>query len=117
LNDRRSIPCSGRISRSRTTINNAKALRIDHLVGSLSPGKQADVIMVRRDALHIVSAQDPVQAVVSYAQSSDVDTVMIAGRIVKENGRLKFTSLEKRREELRMSAERLLALAPAQNAH
>ena len=99
------------------TINNAKALRIDHLVGSLSPGKQADLIMVRSDALHIVSSQDPVQTVVSYAQSSDVDTVMIAGRIVKENGRLKFSSLEKRRDELRMSAEHLLAQARAQNAH
>ena len=99
-----------------TTINNAKALRTDHLVGSLSPGKQADVIMVKRDALHIVSAQDPVQAVVSYAQSSDVDTVMIAGRIVKENGKLKFGGLEKRLEELRTSAERLLAQERAQNA-
>ena len=98
------------------TINNAKALRIDHLVGSLSPGKQADVIMVRRDALHIVSAQDPVQAVVSYAQSSDVDTVMIAGRIVKEKGKLKFSGLEKRLEELHISAERLLAQERAQNA-
>jgi cytosine/adenosine deaminase-related metal-dependent hydrolase len=93
------------------TINNAKALRIDHLVGSLSPGKQADLIMMRRDALHIISAQDPVQAVVSYAQSSDIDTVMIAGRIVKEKGKLIFEGLDKRCEELRMSAKRLFARA------
>ncbi len=99
------------------TINNAKAMRIDHLVGSLTPGKQADIIMVRRDALHIVSAQDPVQAVVSYAQNSDVDTVMIAGRIVKEQGKLKFSGLEKRIEELRQSAARLLAQERANSAH
>lgn len=99
------------------TINNAKALRIDHLVGSVTPGKQADLIMVRRDALHIVSAQDPVQAVVSYAQNSDVDTVMIAGRIVKENGKLKFDGLDKRLEELQSSAERLLAQSRAQSIY
>jgi cytosine/adenosine deaminase-related metal-dependent hydrolase len=90
------------------TINNAKAMGIDQRVGSLTPGKQADVIMVRRDALHIVSAQDPVQAVVAYAEASDVDTVMIAGRIVKENGKLQFDGLDRRRAELRDSAARLL---------
>ncbi len=99
------------------TINNAKAMRIDHLVGSLTPGKQADIIMVRRDGLHIVSAQDPVQAVVSYAQNSDVDTVMIAGRIVKEQGGLTFGGLEKRIDELRQSAARLLAQERANSAH
>jgi len=99
------------------TINNAKAMGIDHLVGSLTPGKQADLIMVRLDGLHILSAQEPVQAVVSYAQSSDVDTVMIAGRIVKENGRLTFSGLEKRRDELHASAARLLKHARAQITH
>ncbi|MDP2238621.1 MAG: amidohydrolase family protein [Burkholderiales bacterium] len=99
------------------TINNAKAMRIDHLVGSLTPGKQADIIMVRRDGLHIVSAQDPVQAVVSYAQNSDVDTVMIAGRIVKEQGVLTFGGLHKRIDELRQSAARLLAQERANSAH
>lgn len=99
------------------TINNAKALRMDHLVGSLTPGKQADIIMVRRDALHILSAQDPVQTIVSYAQSSDVDTVIIAGHIAKENGKLRFDGLQKRREELRQSAQRLLTQAGVQPAH
>lgn len=90
------------------TINNARAMGIDRRVGSLTPGKQADLIMVRRDALHIVSAQDPVQAVVAYAETGDVDTVMIAGRIVKESGKLLFDGLDRRREEVRESAARLL---------
>ena len=74
------MPSNGR--RSTTP----KALRLDHLIGSLTPGKQADLIMIKRDALQLVSSQDPVQTVVSYAQTADVDMVMIAGRIVKENG-------------------------------
>ncbi len=96
------------------TTNNAQAMRLGKKVGTLAVGKQADLIIVRRDGLHIVSAQDPVQAVVSYAQSSDVDTVMIAGRIVKEAGKLKFDALGKRVGELRQSAARLLAEAEAQ---
>jgi cytosine/adenosine deaminase-related metal-dependent hydrolase len=61
----------------------------------------------------MVSAQDPVQAVVCYAQSSDVDTVMVAGRIVKQHGRLCFNGLDARLDTLRASAERLLAGAKA----
>lgn len=93
------------------TVNNARALRLDRRVGRLSPGLQADLIVVRRDGLHIASAQDPVQAVVSYAQSSDVDTVLIAGRIVKEGGRLRHAGLGERLVQLRASAARLLAAA------
>ncbi|MBN9409540.1 MAG: amidohydrolase family protein [Burkholderiales bacterium] len=93
------------------TVNNARALRWDRRVGRLAPGLQADLIVVRRDGLHIASAQDPVQAVVSYAQSSDVDTVMVAGRVVKEAGRLNFPMLGSRVAELRASGERLLAAA------
>jgi 5-methylthioadenosine/S-adenosylhomocysteine deaminase len=99
------------------TANNARALRLDARVGTLAPGKQADLILVRRDGLHIASAQDPVQAVVSYAQSSDVDTVMVAGRILKEQGRLKFSGLGERVAQLRQSGERLLAEAAQAPAH
>lgn len=98
------------------TVNNARALRLDARVGSLAPGKQADLVLLRRDGLHIASAQDPVQAVVSYAQSSDVDTVMIGGRIVKENGQLKFAGLPQRLAQLRASGARLLAEAAANTA-
>jgi cytosine/adenosine deaminase-related metal-dependent hydrolase len=93
------------------TIDNARALRLDHRIGSLTPGKQADLILVSQDGLHLVSSQDPAQTVVSYAQTTDVDTVMIAGRIVKEGGRLAFPGLARRKDELRQSAARLLAAA------
>jgi len=72
---------------------------------------QADVIMVRRDGLHMLSAQDPVQAVVLYGQSSDVDTVLIGGRVVKSQGRLNFAGLPQRMAELLASGERLMRLA------
>lgn len=95
------------------TVNNAHALRQQRRVGTLAPGMQADLIVVRRDGLHIASAQDPVQAVVSYAQSSDVDLVMVGGRVVKEHGRLVFDGLDRRLNALRASAARLLHEADA----
>ena len=90
------------------TVNNAHALGLAHRIGSLTPGKQADLVLLRRDGLHALSAQDAVQTVVSYAEPSDVDTVMIAGRIVKRGGRLLFGPVAERSSELRTSGERLL---------
>lgn len=98
------------------TVNNAHALRLQHELGTLAPGKQADLILVRRDGLHIASAQDPVQAVVSYAQSSDVDMVMVAGRVLKQDGRLLFPGLGEKVQTLRQSAERLIREASARAA-
>lgn len=98
------------------TVNNAHALRLDAAVGSLTPGRQADLIVVRREALHIASAQDPVQAVVSYAQNSDVETVMVGGRIVKAHGTLCVPGVPEKVHALRESAVRLLAKAQAAQA-
>lgn len=95
------------------TINNAIALGLGHRIGSLRPGKQADLIILKRDGLHIASAQDPVQAVVSYAQSSDVDTVFVAGQIRKKAGKLVTMRVAEHIDALRGSAARLLAEAGA----
>ena len=70
------------------TIEGARALGLDHLVGSLSPGKRADLMMVRTDALNMAPVHDPAVAIVHSAQPANIDTVMIDGRILKRGGRL-----------------------------
>ena len=70
------------------TIEGARALGLDHLVGSLSVGKRADLMMVRTDALNMAPVHDPAVAIVHSAQPSNIDTVMIDGRILKRHGRL-----------------------------
>ena len=91
------------------TRNNAAALCMADRIGTLAPGKQADLIMVERRDLHILSAQDPAQAVVSYAQPSDVRLVMIAGQVLKRDGRLvQEARLAELREALLASAQRLM---------
>lgn len=70
------------------TINNARALRLDHKIGSLTPGKKADVILVRVNDLNNLPVNDPIQTIVFQANGSNVDTVIIDGNKVKKNGRL-----------------------------
>jgi cytosine/adenosine deaminase-related metal-dependent hydrolase len=94
------------------TINNAIALRLDHRIGSLTPGKQADVIVVRRDTLTALPAIDAAQAMVNYVQAADVETVLVAGRAVKRAGRLTHAALDAHRGEVTAAAARLVALLP-----
>lgn len=72
------------------TINGAKALGLDDRIGSLTPGKQADIIVIGpgNDRLNMLGLADPVGGVVQQANASNVQTVLVAGRIVKRNGRL-----------------------------
>ncbi len=102
------------------TINNARALGLEKRVGSLTPGKQADIVLLRTDGLQMVSVQDPVQAVVSYAQPADVDTVLVAGKVIKEHGKLQHHGLARQLDALRASGRRLLeaaAISPAAVHH
>lgn len=80
----------------------------DHRIGSLAPGKQADLVLLRGDDLTIFPVHDPVSSVVTQAGVSNVDTVMIGGRIVKRDGRILTEGLAGKRAELRRSAERIM---------
>ena len=70
------------------TIDGARACALDHKVGTISPGKQADIVLIRTDQVNVAPVVDPVATVVIAADTSNVDTVMVAGRIVKHNGQL-----------------------------
>jgi 5-methylthioadenosine/S-adenosylhomocysteine deaminase len=70
------------------TINGAKALNLDKKTGSLVPGKQADLILLRTDLLNINPVNNPVAAIVSQASSANIDSVFVAGKAVKRNGKI-----------------------------
>ncbi len=70
------------------TLNGAKALGIDHLVGSIEVGKRADLILVDLNRPHLRPLFDPAAAMVYSAQASDVTLVMVDGRILMEEGSL-----------------------------
>ncbi len=75
---------------TRATVNGAKALGMDDRLGSLAPGKQADVIVVGpgNERLNMLGLADHVGAVVQQANASNVQTVLVAGKPVKRDGRL-----------------------------
>lgn len=77
------------------TIDSAAACGLDARVGSLEPGKQADVVTLRADHPGLVPLSDPVAATVTAAAVHNVDTVFVAGRDVKRDGR--FVELDLRR--------------------
>jgi cytosine/adenosine deaminase-related metal-dependent hydrolase len=64
------------------TLGGATAIGLGDTIGSLRPGKQADIVMLRTDTPGMVAAHDPVGAVVLAADTSSVDTVIVAGRVV-----------------------------------
>ena len=70
------------------TIEGARALGLDAKVGTLTPGKQADLIMLRTDRMNVTPLNDPATAVVAGMDTGNVDTVVIAGRVMKRHGEL-----------------------------
>jgi cytosine/adenosine deaminase-related metal-dependent hydrolase/ribose/xylose/arabinose/galactoside ABC-type transport system permease subunit len=70
------------------TIEGAKANGLDAKVGTLTPGKQADLILLRTDRINVTPLNDPATAVVAGMDTGNVDTVLIAGRVMKRKGEL-----------------------------
>jgi 5-methylthioadenosine/S-adenosylhomocysteine deaminase len=70
------------------TIDGARAMGLDREIGSLEAGKRADVAIVRMGGLHATPATEVISALVYSAQSSDVDTVIIDGRLVMRDRKL-----------------------------
>jgi cytosine/adenosine deaminase-related metal-dependent hydrolase len=70
------------------TIEGAKANGLEAKTGTLTPGKQADVILLRTDRMNVTPLNDPVTAVVTSMDTGNVDTVLIAGRVMKQEGKL-----------------------------
>ncbi|SCE67612.1 Cytosine/adenosine deaminase [Micromonospora haikouensis] len=67
------------------TINGAKALGLQAVTGSITPGKRADIVLIRADDLNIAPIGDLESTVVRSATPANIDTVLIDGRIVKRN--------------------------------
>ena len=76
------------------TLGGARALGLEDELGSLEPGKRADVIVIRRDGLHAQpqAGVDPIAQIVYEHRASDVDSVIIDGRVLVRGG--EFTELD-----------------------
>lgn len=87
------------------TIAGARANQLDRKVGTLTPGKEADIIMLRTDAINVLPLNNASGAVVLAMDTSNVDTVFIAGRIMKQGGRLVGVDLDRVRQDAERSRD------------
>src|SRR5262249_43811159 len=76
------------------TIEGARSLGIDDRVGSLKPGKRADLIMISTDHINLGVLTDPSHLVVEAAQPANVDTVIVDGRVLKRGGKMTSLSID-----------------------
>ncbi|WP_433578380.1 amidohydrolase family protein [Nocardia brasiliensis] len=94
-----------------TTIDAAVSCGLAARAGSLTPGKNADIILLRTDDLTVFPVTDPVGTLVSAGHPGLIDTVLVAGRIVKRDGKLLESELPTLRSRLLESRERIAAAA------
>lgn len=70
------------------TMGGARCAGLDDKIGSLAPGKEADLIMIRADDINLYPLNNAVGTVVQAAERSNIDTVIIGGRVRKYRGKV-----------------------------
>jgi 5-methylthioadenosine/S-adenosylhomocysteine deaminase len=93
------------------TMNGAKALRLDGKVGSLTPGKEADIIILDAESINVAPLNHVPGAVVSLMDRTNVETVIVAGKIRKWKGKLLDVNLPHLRRQLEDSRDYIFATA------
>src|SRR6185295_12987656 len=91
------------------TIEGAKDNRLDSKTGTLTPGKEADIIMLRTDQINVMPVNNAYGAVVLSMDTSNVDTVFIAGKMMKSQGKLIAVDMSRITRLLNQSREYLIA--------
>ena len=101
MNSRDVIECA--------TIEGARANGLLHKTGTLTPGKEADIIMLKTDRPNILPVNDPIGAVVWGMDTSNVDSVFVAGNALKRNGKLLNVDLDHLRQRAYESRDYVLS--------
>jgi 5-methylthioadenosine/S-adenosylhomocysteine deaminase len=94
------------------TLDGAKALGLETAIGSLEVGKKADIILVDLSKPHLRPLHDVYATLVYSARGADVDTIIVDGKVLMENRRVKTLDEETVMEKAERSAEDLLTRKP-----
>jgi cytosine/adenosine deaminase-related metal-dependent hydrolase len=103
------MPVTCRDALEWTTVNGARMAGLDHRTGSLTPGKAADIVLLRADDITMFPVRDPIASIVMQAGVANVDTVLVAGKVMKRGGKLLHPGLPELKAALRRSGDRILA--------
>jgi cytosine/adenosine deaminase-related metal-dependent hydrolase len=102
------MPLSCRHALAWTTVQGAKIAGLARRTGSLTIGKAADIVLLAAGDLAMFPVRDPVGSIVMQGGIASVDTVLIAGKVMKRNGKLLYPRLKEKMEALRRSGDRIL---------
>ena len=91
------------------TIDGARTCGLDDRVGSLTRKKQADIVLLKTNAINTAPMVDPIGTIVVFADTSNVDSVFVAGRAVKRNGQLVDANLDQIFQKLDESRNHILS--------
>jgi 5-methylthioadenosine/S-adenosylhomocysteine deaminase len=98
------LPVTSKQALEWATINGAKALRLDSKIGSLTVGKQADVVIVRATSPDMTGWYEgeggPEGAIITQSSAADIDTVFVAGKAVKRYGKLLTPGWDARKADM-----------------
>ncbi|KAF2098049.1 Metallo-dependent hydrolase [Rhizodiscina lignyota] len=89
------------------TLGGAEAVHRDADIGSIEPGKFADIIIIRTDSPSMVSSVNLGAAMVTNTHASDVSTVMVNGEIVKKDGKMLRVNWDELKTKLRENRKKL----------
>lgn len=91
------------------TIEGARAAGLESRTGSLTPGKDADIVLLRCNRPNLIPLNNPNATTVLAATPANVDTVLVAGRIVKRHGELVDVDLKRIRSHAESARDRLFS--------
>jgi 5-methylthioadenosine/S-adenosylhomocysteine deaminase len=90
------------------TVQGARAGGLDSKIGTLTPGKEADIVILRTDLPNTLPFNNAYGAIVTAMDTSNVDTVFIAGRVMKRSGKLVGVDLARIQREAAASRDYLV---------
>ncbi|WP_258571314.1 amidohydrolase family protein [Flavimaribacter sediminis] len=93
------------------TMGGAKGLKLDSKIGSLTPGKEADIILLDSEAINVAPLNNVPGAIVTLMERSNVDSVIVAGKVKKWKGQLLGFDVPRLTSELEQSRDYLFEAA------
>ncbi len=93
------------------TINGARGLRLDKKTGTLTPGKEADIVILDATRINVAPLNQVPGAVVSLMDRTNVETVIVAGKVRKWKGQLLDVDLPRLRNQLEASRDYIFSAA------
>ncbi|SMO32144.1 amidohydrolase family protein [Halorubrum cibi] len=102
------VSITARDTLEMATIEGAKALGMADEIGTITPGKRADLVLVDASDFMTAPSHSPVQTVVFQSDPSHIDTVLVDGEVVKRDGELTNPKVREEFDRFVASGERLI---------